>query len=390
VLDSTQRHLADLLGATRLAADGTAALADLVEHAHGDLRRGGRAGRPGRIAGMVYGAVRGSATVVGRLLALASPDPGTGRVGGSPARRDAILAALNGVLGDHLAATGNPLATPMRLLSDGVQLDRATLPRTPRVLVLVHGLCMGRRQWLRGGHDHGAALAPALGAAPVYLHYNTGLHVSENGRAFAAALQELLDRWPVSVEEITILAHSMGGLVARSACHQATLLGRHAWPRALRRIAFLGTPHHGAALERGGLRLQLLLAELPYVAAFARLGRLRSAGITDLRHGNVLDEDWATSDRFAHGPDGRTPVPLPSGVECHVLAAAIGMHRARGRDALVGDGFVPLASALGEHPDPAFDLGIPAAHRWVGRGMHHFTLLQHPEVAAQLHARLAG
>jgi hypothetical protein len=273
-------------------------------------------------------------------------------------------------------------------------------PRNARVLVLVHGLCMGPRQWLRRGHDHGAALARDLGLAPVYLHYNTGRHVSENGRAFAAALEALLGRWPVPVEELTIVAHSMGGLVARSACHYAATLG-HAWPRVLRRLVFLGTPHHGAPLERGGLRANAALGALPYAAAYARIGRLRSAGITDLRHGNLLDEDWRGVDRFAGPADGRRPVPLPAGVECHAFAATLGVtvggtlgaswgSRAAGlADAVVGDGLVPVASALGEHPDAARDLGLPDARRWVGRGLHHLDLLDAPAVYAALVQRLA-
>lgn len=386
-----QCHLADVLGASRLVADGTAALADIAEDAHRDVRyRSSRdAARLGGIPGLVYGSVRTAARLAGQALALASPDgQGAAHAIGSR-RRDAAIAALNGVVGDHLAATGNPLASPMRLIHEGRELGAAPLPRNPRVLVLVNGLCMGPRQWRRRGHDHGEALARELGLAPVYLQYNTGLHVSENGRRFADALEELRRRWPVPVEELAIVAHSMGGLVARSACHAAAARG-HDWPRALRRLVFLGTPHHGAPLERGGQRLELLLAELPYVAPFARLGRLRSAGITDLRHGSLLDEDWANEDRFAARGDRRRPVPLPAGVECHALAAAVSERRGGARDAVLGDGLVPVASALGEHPDAALDLGLPPAHRWVGRGMHHFQLLDRPEVYAQLRARLTG
>src|SRR5207248_1368031 len=72
--------------------------------------------------------------------------------------------------------------------------------------------------WTRKGHDHGAALARDLGYSTVYLHYNSGLHVSTNGRAFATLLESLVEEWPVPVEEMTIVAHSMGGLVTRSAC----------------------------------------------------------------------------------------------------------------------------------------------------------------------------
>lgn len=386
------RRVADLLGAASLAADGVAALSGVVEHAYHDVRHGPTRA-PARlrgIPGFVHEAIERSAGLTARALGTASSAVSPGPRGpASSARHEAALAALNGVVGDHLAATGNPLAIPMRLLVDGRDPDAAPLPRNGRVLLLVHGLCMGPRQWARRGHDHGAALARALDVVPVYAHYNSGRHVSDNGRALADALERLVARWPVPVEELTILAHSMGGLVARSACHAATLAS-HAWPRALRRIVFLGTPHHGAPLERGGQRLGLLLAELPWAAAYGRLGRLRSAGITDLRHGNLLDADWAGVDRFDGDADRRTPLPLPAGVECHAFAASTGARGGRAIDALLGDGLVPVASALGDHPDPAFDLGFPDARRWRGHGMHHFDLLSSVDVCAELRARLAG
>jgi hypothetical protein len=334
--------------------------------------------------------VRGTAGLVGRGLAAvpAASDHDTVTATASPGARDAVLSALNGVVGDHLAATGNPLAIPTRLLVDGRDAASAPLPPNGRVLVLVHGLCLGAGQWRRGGHDHGAALARDLGLAPVYLHYNTGRHVSTNGREFALALEALVARWPVPVEELTVVAHSMGGLVTRSACHAGAAHG-HRWLRVLRRVACLGTPHHGAPLERGGHLASRWLGSVPYAAAYARLGRIRSAGVTDLRHGHVLDADWAGADRFDGDADRRTPVPLPADVTWHMFAAAVGEDGGVLPPAL-GDGLVPVASAFGDHPDPAFALGVPAERRWLGRGMHHFDLLSRPEVYAALRERLAG
>ena len=313
----------------------------------------------------------------------------------SPAR-EALLAAVNGVLGDHLAATGNPLALPMTLRTGGRDLDPtpAALARAfgtahGRLVVLVHGLCRNDRHWLRCGHDHGAALARDLGVVPIYVRYNSGLHVSENGRALADLLEALCAAWPAPLEELALVAHSMGGLVARSACHYGRL-ERQAWVGALRRIVFLGTPHHGAPLERGGHGLETLIGAVPYAAALARLGRLRSAGITDLRHGNLLDEDWRGHDRFAPAPVRRRPVSLPAGVECHALAATQSARGGRLRDRLLGDGLVPVASALGEHADPEFDLRLPESRRFLLRGASHLDLLSSREVYEQLRARLEG
>jgi pimeloyl-ACP methyl ester carboxylesterase len=171
-----------------------------------------------------------------------------------------------------------------------------------------------------------------------------------------------------------ILAHSMGGLVARSAVQFATAAG-HAWPARLSQLVFLGTPHHGAPLERGGSWVDLLLGVSPYPAPLGRLGMLRSAGITDLRHGFVRDEDWQGRDRFERTGDRRAPAPLPPAVECHAIAG--------GRDLLV-----PVASALGRHRDPDKTLAIPEAHCFVGEGMNHFDLLDQAAVYERVRAIL--
>jgi len=249
--------------------------------------------------------------------------------------------------------------------------------------VLVHGLCRSDLQWHRDGHDHGAVLARELGHTPVYLHYNTGLHTSVNGRAFAGLLETLLAQWPHRVDELAIVAHSMGGLVARGACHYGQVAGHH-WLRPLRSMVFLGTPHHGAPLERGGHWVDEVLGATPYAAPFARLGKVRSAGITDLRHGSVLDEDWHGRDRFAHGRDSRTPIPLPPGVRCYAIAATTGMQDGDVRDRLLGDGLVPVASALGQHADPERTLRFAKSRQWIGYGMHHLDLLSRPEISARL------
>jgi pimeloyl-ACP methyl ester carboxylesterase len=305
-----------------------------------------------------------------------------------------VLSALNGVLGDHLKVSANPLAIPMQFRCNGVAFEvsrasiTAALPHaTGKILLLVHGLCMSDLQWRRNGHDHGAALAQGSGFSPVYLRYNSGLHVSENGRELAAQLDALVREWPVPVEEIIILGHSMGGLVTRSACHYAELAG-YGWRTKLAKIFFLGTPHHGAPLERGGHWLDVVLDASPYTTAFARLGKMRSAGITDLRHGSMLDADWKEHDRFARAHHDPLALPLPVGVACYALAAVIAKKASPLAERLLGDGLVPLASALGQHEDAALRPGFPTSHQWIGYGMHHLDLLDRREVLARLRAWL--
>lgn len=390
----------DLRGATRLVVEATRGVTDLVEAMHHTIGGGPRLlGRPLEaptrlLTRPVYGSIRGVTRLVGAGLdaALAGLAPLLG-AGARGLAREALRAALNGVLGDHLAERGNPLAIEARLRSRGhpLELEREALrlafPRARgKLLVLVHGSCMNDLRWTRLGHDHGAALARDLGFTPLYLHYNSGLHVSANGRTLAALLEALVAAWPAPVHELVILAHSMGGLVARSACHLGEL-GGHRWRPKLRRLVCLGSPHHGAPLERGGHWADLLLGLSRYSAPMARLGKIRGAGITDLRFGDVLDEHWRGRDRFGHGRDARTPLALPAGVACYAIAAS------RGRDAAgrwLGDGLVPVDSALGRHERPELTLAFPPAHRWIARGMDHFDLLSRAEVYAKLRSWLAS
>ena len=435
--------LGDVRGAARLLVDSTLHVAGVVEALHGQIQRAapplrrriaggsgsGKALPDGRphdglprtrgLTGLVYRSIRGTTRLVGRGLdsALAALDPLLAAVsaptltptltplpadaGPHTPRRDGLVAAANGVLGDHLAQSGNPLAIPMQLRQHGQPLDFAAPSASPgpggvpgrvpgrvsgRVQLLVHGLCMSDLGWLRKGHDHGQALGRALGMAPVYAWYNSGQHIATNGRDLADALEHLMQRWPVPLSGLFIVGHSMGGLVARSACHQAQALG-HSWPQRLQKMVFIGTPHHGAPLERAGNWLHRLLGLSPYAAPFARLSGLRSAGITDLRHGNLLQSDWAGAARFDQR-DLRTPVPLPAGVGCYAIASTAGRRGTAGP--LLGDGLVGVDSALGRHKRRALALGLPRGHTWVAQGVHHMDLLSDAAVYQRLLAWLGA
>ena len=397
------RHVrpSDLRGAAQLASQATQGVINITEGVHQSVLRrlgfsaGASAGQASGLTGQIYRGIRGVAHIVGHgldgALALLLPlvdDPAT-HPNASP-EREAVLAALNGVLGDRLQSFGNPLAQRMELRQGGQVLPlapaalKAQLSQpSPHLLVLVHGLCMNDTQWLRSGHDHGAFLAQALGCTPVYLRYNSGLHTSTNGRELALQLEQLAAAWPVPLERITLVGHSMGGLVARSAVQSAREAGQR-WPALLRELVFLGTPHHGAPLERAGHGVDLLLASSPHTLPFAKLGKIRSAGITDLRHGHVLDADWQGRDRFASPEDHRTPLPLPEGVACFAVAATLAPKRGLLAARLMGDGLVPLNSALGQHDEPARRLVIACESQYLAYRTGHLDLLSSREVAAQV------
>ena len=398
------QHLraSDLRGVAQLATQATAGVARIAEGVHQAVWStlgvpGGKTpGTTRGITGLVYQGIRGASQLLGKGLntSLEQLEPlfaSAEAARPETPQREAVLAALNGVLGDRLAATNSPFATAMTLRLRGRALDWRAPPArsdvTGKVVLMVHGLCMNDLQWQSSGAansvDHGAALASALGYTPVYLRYNTGQHVSHNGHALSAALEQLAAHWPAALQDITVVAHSMGGLVIRSALHTAQQESLH-WPATLRNIVFLGTPHHGAPLERAGNWVDVLLGSTRFAAPFARLAQLRSAGITDLRYGLLLDEDWQGHDRFRRQPDRRLPLPLPEGVACYTVAATTAAKRSLVADRLVGDGLVPLHSALGQHMDPRRSLAFAKGSQWIGYRMNHLDLLHHPDVTRQL------
>jgi hypothetical protein len=406
---SPLRHLraSDLRALAQLATQATAGVTRIVEGVHQSVWGtlgvpGGKlAGQTGGVTGLVYKSIHAVAASLGAgaeaLLSRLQPllEPAAAADPRTTPQREAVLAALNGVMGDRLVANNNPLAIPMTLRYRGRALDWQALPPMPeatgKVLLMIHGLCMNELQWRVKNApphhgkdvDHGQLLAAALGYTPVYLRYNTGLHTSQNGRQLAAQLQQLAEHWPVPLDEISVLAHSMGGLVIRSAVHYAGE-SRLAWLDRLRKIVFLGTPHHGAPLERAGNRIDSLLGSTPYSAPFARLGHLRSAGITDLRYGHVLDEDWHGHDRFQRKADSRHFVALPHGVACFAVAATTAARRSPLADRLIGDGLVPIPSALGQHHDARRTLAFPASAQFIAYRTLHIGLLSSPEVSHKL------
>ncbi len=388
------RHLQpqDLRAIARLGVGATTRITELVEALHASIARapGFRAPSPSArtrgITGLVYASVRGATQITGRGLDATLGWLAPRLIAETPSTqaRCAAIAALNGVLGDHLATSRNPLAIRMRLRRGGqpLKLQQDTLATAfpdphGHVVVLVHGLCMNDRQWLRNGHDHGASLERDLRCSVLYLHYNSGLPIARNGRNFARLLESLIKAWPTPIERLSIVGHSMGGLVARSACLHARRSG-YAWLQRLDAIVFLGTPHRGAPLERGGHWLERLLRVSPYSAPFARLGAIRSAGITDLRHGRI--DDRATSESVPDTPWSPT--------RTLAIAATLGRRDGDLKDRLLGDGLVPLSSALGmaTRTDRAL---FPRGARSIQYETSHLALLDRPSVYRRIRDWLA-
>jgi len=303
----------------------------------------------------------------------------------------AAIAAINGIYGDELTDHANPLAGAMTIRHDGTSVAltadalSATFPAaTGRVVVFTHGWCLTERSWLRrprqgdDHHSYGERLHADLGFTPITLRYNTGLHISVNGRTLAEILDLLHDQWPVPITELVLVGHSMGGLVARSACHYGAeqQLG---WIDAVSRVVCLGSPHLGADIEKGVNAASWALAKLPETRSIAAFLNARSDGVKDLRYGACVDEDWrdADPDEFLRDRCQETPF-LPHAtyhfVSSTVAPSLLGI--------IAGDHLVRPKSAAGQGKSRS--IPFDAAHGLTLSGLHHFDLLNHPSVYAKL------
>jgi pimeloyl-ACP methyl ester carboxylesterase len=389
-----------LQGSTRLAFDSVEGVTNTVERMHKTIARqampwarqlSDTIPSHGIVASAVYSAIRGVNGVlregVDRSLGLMANAVGVPQLSDAEIR---MVAAINGVCGDHLEATGNALALPMVLMTPErpLRLESGVLARSlpqpsPHLVILVHGLCLSELSWTRGGAPCiGSRLREELGLTPLYLRYNTGRHISTNGQAFAELLERVCDAWPVPVESVSVIGHSMGGLVTRSACWYAEQAG-HAWLQRLDSVVFLGTPHHGSFLEKAGHAWDRAMQKIPYTEPLA-VGRWRSAGIKDLRHGNLLEEDLQGDD---HGPrrrDNRRVVPLLPDVDYFFAAATLGTDQRDPIGYLLGDMLVRLDSAVGSHRDVLRRLEIDPTKCRVFYEKTHFDLLDDERVHRQI------
>jgi pimeloyl-ACP methyl ester carboxylesterase len=317
-----------------------------------------------------------------------------GRLISSTPMGSAAIAAITGLTGDVLEEQGSPLAQPMavRVAGEPVALEPEAIASAfpaakPRIVVFVHGLMTTEFSWALGGRERfGDRLAREIGCTPVYVRYNSGRHISENGRSLSELMEQLLAAWPVDVDEIALVGHSMGGLVARSACCHAAEADAD-WAQLVKHSVSLGTPHMGAPLEQAVHALSAGLARLPETRPLANFLRRRSGGIRDLRQGSLVDEDWRDCDPDALRGAACAEIPLLEGATHCFVSATITRSDRHPVGRLIGDTLVLVPSASGRSRTRR----IPFEDEY---GMHlgkasHFALLYHPAVYEKLRGWLA-
>ncbi len=343
------------------------------------------------VAGLVYGALtvatRGTRRAAGRMARATAAGREPDLLERSATWRTAV-AILNGIIGDLLEEQGNPLALGMtvRDAARDVPLDPDALAAaypdaTRRVAVMVHGLVENDESWAFKADTRLVTYPDVLrvaGVTPVTLRYNSGRHISSNAADLDVLLETLVRVWPQPVEELVLIGHSLGGLVIMGAGDRARAAG-HVWPSLTRQVITLGTPHGGAPLEKIANAGSWLLSAVPEMAPFGAILRRRSAGIKDLRHGYLNDEDWEGLDADAlRSARGRSAGGIGE-AQHHVVGATLGAAHGHAASISLGDLLVRWGSASA------------AGHEWaeIASITHlgstdHFELLNHPDVGELL------
>lgn len=299
---------------------------------------------------------------------------------------------LNGAIGNHLENYQLGLSRELAFYWDGEPLALtkeilATVLKTPKVCILVHGLVSDETmwKWSEGDYDYGSFLSKDFGYSPLYLRYNSGRHISENGKDLASILDQLLKNSPTKIQEIIFVSHSMGGLVTRSACYYGEK-SKAKWIPLVKKIFFIGSPHHGAPLEKFGNVVTTVLDKIPnpFTYLTKKAINLRSDGIKDLRYGFLVEEDWKGKDLDAFHLHEKTIVPLLPKTDYYVITGTISEDPNSYWTQFFGDAMVRKWSSEGKSGNEKHNLPFLETNKKEIRGVSHIDLMHNKQVYAAI------
>lgn len=317
----------------------------------------------------------------------------------TPSWASAGISILNGMFGDYLHRRKNGLAIEMAFMQHGrpLALDAASLRRahpvpTAKICILIHGLCCSEANWTLGAvpqgpgdTSYGSLLQAELGYTPFYLRYNTGLPIADNGKGFAALLNDLALAYPVPIDEIVLIGHSMGGLVIRSACEYGTG-HKNLWVKKVRQVFYLGTPHEGTDLEKIAHIATATLKAVPNPIAkvIGNILNLRSRGVKDMRHGLPLtiEEDEVVIPALSQVT--RKAIPWLAHARHYLIAGTLTEDPQHVVTLLLGDILVKPPRAHGQAQSKESSASLPSENIKIFPKLHHMRLAHDPAVYQQI------
>lgn len=271
-------------------------------------------------------------------------------------KAEPFISVVNGVIGDSLNKYRMSLAIRMKLYfqEKPLLLSKESLNKIPsssKICILAHGSCGSERGWnfKDNSSNYGSLLERERGFTPLFLRYNSGLHISTNGKRLSNLLEKLILNSSTKISELILVGHSMGGLLFRSACYYGEK-EKKKWVKLVRKIFYIGSPHLGTHFEKlGKLATSFLnIIPNPITKAIVLLGDLRSDGIKDLRHGYIVDEDWQhkNAESLFYWHENKTP--LLKNAHHYLICGTLSKNTDSTWGRLVGDGLVHPASATGK------------------------------------------
>lgn len=317
-------------------------------------------------------------------------------------RKSAITgnSILNGIIGDHLEKNFNPASIKMNFYQNDnlIKLTSQSIKNvhpnpSPNIFILVHGLVSNEHFWdfkETPEINYGALLEKDFNITPFYLRFNSGLHISENGQELSALIEKLFESYPIPIESINFISHSMGGLITRSACYYAEQDNKK-WVTKVKKIFFLGSPHLGAPLEKLGNVTSHILKTIPNFVTniIASVADLRSAGMKDLRYGYIHHEEWEGKNPDALLENNKLPIPLMKNATHYVITGSITEDPEHFLSLWLGDSLVRKPSALAKSSDEKFCLNFEGEHLKEFPGVAHLGLMANQKVYDQIKTWIA-
>lgn len=308
-----------------------------------------------------------------------------------------LLAILNGLMGDEFEANNDPLAIKMSFRDNNQEVAIEELSSLydfsengGEINILIHGLMGDEYMWKKekpsAKNKLGDWLKNNVGANVLYLRYNTGLHISENGRELSNLLEELIELYGTEIKQINFIGHSMGGLLIRSAGYYADIQ-RQGWIRKLKAVFLIGVPNDGSYLAQIAFFVHHVFRkiDISHDDYIARLMDVRSNGIKDLSFAYLIDEDWLdenAEDMDKHPATKIMPVPH---AQYFLIGGVLGKKN-KLINSYFGDGLVKSKSALTEQLHNKKNLNIKSV---IFEKENHMSLLESKDVAKYVLSELA-